>query len=289
MKPHAFRYLAPGTLEEAYGHLVEHGEEACVLAGGQSFVPMMNFRLASPGVLVDINALAPLAGIAAAGDMLRIGALTRHCEVEGSAAVAKATPLIASAMPHVAHLAVRNRGTLGGSLALADPAAELPACMLLLDAVMVVGSRAGTRRVTADGFFQGLYATDLGPVELLLGVEIPVRAAGEIFAFQEFSRRHGDFALAGVVARGRAQNGVVEDIRIVAFGIGDRPVALTNAGALIGSSSGRLPDLQPLKDAITSEVAIEGDARHSGALRAQLTAVLVQRCISELTAQARIN
>ncbi len=196
MKPARFDYARPATLAEALALLAQ--PEAAVLAGGQSLMPMMNLRVARPALLVDINRLPGLGEIRLAGGVLRIGALARHAEVLASPLVAQAAPLLPQALAQVAHAAIRNRGTLGGSLSLADPAAELPACMLALDATLVVASARGERRIPAGAFFHGLYSTALAADELLLAAELPAAAPGWRFAFLEVARRHGDFAMAGV-------------------------------------------------------------------------------------------
>jgi len=196
MKPARFDYARPATLAEALALLAQ--PDAAVLAGGQSLMPMMNLRVARPALLVDINRLPGLGEITLAGGTLRIGALARHAEVLASPLVAQAAPLLPQALAQVAHAAIRNRGTLGGSLSLADPAAELPACMLALDATFVVASARGERRIPAGDFFHGLYSTALAPDELLLAAELPAAAPGWRFAFLEVARRHGDFAMAGV-------------------------------------------------------------------------------------------
>ena len=197
MKPAPFAYHAPSSIDEALALLHEHGSDAKPLAGGQSLIPAMNFRLATPAVLVDLNRIASLSGVSRDTAGLQIGAMTRHRTLERSADVAEAAPLVAAAMPYVAHAAIRTRGTLGGSLAHADPAAELPAVMLALNASFTLASRAGSRIVPAAGFFAGLFATAIEPGELLVGITVPARADRSAAVFDEVSRRHGDFALAG--------------------------------------------------------------------------------------------
>src|SRR6266436_5665465 len=174
MKAPGFAYARPASVAEALALLAEHKDEARVLAGGQSLVPMLNFRVAAPRVLVDINRIAGLSGIKLAKNHIRIGALTRHVELERSADVARHLPLIASAMPHIAHPAIRNRGTFGGSCALADPAAELPACALALGATFIAAGKKGERRIAAQDFFKGLYATALKAGELLVAAEFQI-------------------------------------------------------------------------------------------------------------------
>ena len=178
MKPAPFAYFRAQTLDDVFEVLADRGDGARILAGGQSLMATLNMRLSAPDVLVDIGRVEGLAGIEDAGDSLRIGAMTRHVDVESSALIATHAPLIASAMPHVAHPAVRNRGTFGGSIAFADPAAELPACAVALEARMRIAGRNGARTVDADAFFGGLYETAIGPGEVLVSVEVPRIAAG---------------------------------------------------------------------------------------------------------------
>src|SRR5207245_1856142 len=189
MKAPRFAYARPASVAEALALLAEHKDEARVLAGGQSLVPMLNFRLAAPKVLVDINRIAALAGIKVTRNHVRIGALTRHVEIERSADVARHLPLVAAAMPHVAHPAIRNRGTFGGSCALGDPAAELPACALALGATFIAAGKKGERRIAAQDFFKGLYATALKGGELLVAAEFPLPEPGYVSAFGELARR----------------------------------------------------------------------------------------------------
>src|SRR5213593_2476928 len=223
MKAPRFAYARPASVAEALALLAEHKDEARVLAGGQSLVPMMNFRVAAPKVLVDINRIGSLAGIKVAKSFVRIGALTRHVELERSADIAEHLPLVAAAMPHIAHPAIRNRGTFGGSCALADPAAELPACALALGATFVVAGKKAERRIAAQDFFRGLYATALKTGELLVAAEFPLPKPGYVSAFGELARRHGDYAMVGVAAHGSTQGKKFSDMRVVFFGVADRP------------------------------------------------------------------
>ncbi len=194
MKAPRFSYVRAESVEHALGLLEEHGEEARILAGGQSLMPTLNMRLSQPKLLIDINRLAALEGISLRGDNVRIGALARHVAVANSPIVAEHLPLIAEAMPHVAHVAVRNRGTFGGSIALADPAAELPACALALGATFVVAGAGGRRSIAAADYFRGLYETARKPNELLVEALVPVQRPGFVSVFMELARRHGDFA-----------------------------------------------------------------------------------------------
>ena len=191
MKPAPFAYVRADTLDDVFQVLDRHGDGARILAGGQSLMATLNMRLSTPEVLVDIGRVADLAGIEDTGDTIRIGAMTRHVEVETSALVADHAPLFTSAMPHIAHPAIRNRGTLGGSIAFADPAAELPACSVALESRMSIAGRDGTRTVEAAAFFRGLYETAVGPGEILTAVEVPKIAPGWKSGFMELARRHG--------------------------------------------------------------------------------------------------
>ncbi len=282
MKAPAFAYAKPRTLEAACALLEEHGDKARVLAGGQSLVPMLNLRVASPELLVDINAIEGLAGIAIEGNTLRIGALTRHREIEQSALVAEHCPLLTQAAPHIAHVAIRNSGTFGGSIALADPAAEWPACCLALDAVVVLHSRAGERRVPAREFFRGLFATALGPAELVRAVEIPL-APRHRSVFLELSRRRGDYALVGVAAMARQEDGRLFDVRLAYLGAGDRPLLAAAAmkvaeGRRAGSYSAELGT------ALAADLAPMADLESSARTKMQLANVLARRALAALAA-----
>ena len=233
MKAPRFHYVRPESLEGALQLLAEHGEDARILAGGQSLMPTLNMRLSQPKVLIDINRIDSLKGIALRDGMVRIGALARHVAVQNSALVVEKLPLIAEAMPHVAHVAVRNRGTFGGSIALADPSAEMPACVLALGARIVVESVRGRRTVAADDFFIGLYETARAPDELLVEVLIPPQKPGHVSVFMELARRHGDFAIAGLACYARISGDVIGDARLAYFGTETRPVLAMRAMAAI--------------------------------------------------------
>lgn len=286
MKAPHFRYARPATVEEALALLARHGDEAAVLAGGQSLLAALNMRLASPALLVDINRLAPLAGIEERGDAVRIGALTRHAEVAASPIVARHAPLIARAMPHVAHVAVRNRGTFGGSLALADPAAELPACAVALGARLVLQSVRGRRTVTAEAFFKDLYTTDRAADELLIEVEIPKRPGWRV-GFGELSRRQGDFAVVGLAAAAEIGGGTVRELRLVYFGAESHAHVAGHAAAL---ARGR-----PLDEATTAAIvdALDRDLEPMGNLQGRpdtkmhWARVLTRRVLAEMAEPAR--
>ena len=263
MKPSVFSYVKPATLSDALGLLSKHGEDAQILAGGQSLVPTLNMRLSSPDLLVDINGLDELSGVRLEGDHIRIGALTRHVDIENSSIIAEHCPLIALAMPHIAHPAIRNRGTFGGSIALADPAAELPACMCALEATIEVVGNGGTREIVAKDFFKGLYETELENGEIVTAVAVPIVTPKTIIAFDELSRRHGDYAMAGLAVSAKMDDKKIETINICFFAISGKPILaegaakILNNGIIDGNSLKKAleqleNDLDPLPDLYAS-------------------------------------
>jgi carbon-monoxide dehydrogenase medium subunit len=277
LKPAPFAYVKAAALDQVLDLLVRHGDEARLLAGGQSLIPSLNLRLAAPALLIDINGLDELAGIAVADGTLRIGALTRHRAIEQSGEIARHAPLLAQAMPFVAHPAIRNRGTLGGSIALADPAAELPACALALDARIELRGPTGPRTVAASAFFRGLYETDLRPDEVVTAISIPTPGPGRRSAFAELARRHGDYALAGLAATARVDGGTLHDLRLVFFGIGSRPTLAATAGAVLESGAG---DLQA---ALAADLEPLADLQAGAATKLHLAGVLTARVVAQLT------
>jgi carbon-monoxide dehydrogenase medium subunit len=281
MKPASFEYYRPQTVDEALALLAEHAGDAKPLAGGQSLIPAMNFRLATPAVLVDLNALADLAYIRDDGEGLRLGSMTRQRSVERSASVARHAPLIHETMPSIAHPAIRTRGTVGGSLAHADPAAELPAVMLALNATFNLRSRTRSRSVQAGDFFGGLFSTAIEPGELLTEIEIPKATHRSGYAFQEVSRRHGDFALVGVASwvslddRGRCG-----DARIALLSVGDRPMLAEQAAAAL---SGQAPSAEAIRAAADAaahkDIDPSSDLHASAKYRRHLASVLTRRVL----------
>jgi carbon-monoxide dehydrogenase medium subunit len=296
VKPASFRYFAPRSLEETLALLAEHGDEAKLLAGGQSLVPAMNFRLARPAVLIDCNGVDELAYVSSGeetpGAALRIGAMTRQRAVERSAEVARATPLLHRAMPFVAHPQIRNRGTIGGSLAHADPAAELPAVALTLDARFLLLHRGGERWIPARAFYTGLFATALEAGEILAEIEIPPPAARTGWAFQEFSRRHGDFALAGVAAAvSLVADGRCAGATIALLGVGEGPILAQRAGDLLADAEVRDGALDAGAIEEAARVAVEdleplSDLHASADFRRHLARVLVERSLHAAAADA---
>ena len=287
MKPAPFAYVRAGTLDDVFRLLDEHGDGARILAGGQSLMATLNMRLSAPEVLVDIGQVPGLAGIEDMGDVLRIGAMTRHADVEASGLAAAHAPLLASAMPHVAHPAIRNRGTFGGSIAFADPAAELPACAVALRARMTIAGRSGTRTVGADSFFRGLYETALGPGEVLTAVEVPKIAPGWRSGFMELARRHGDYAIIGLAAHVRVDDGgrFGGGGRLVFFGAGDRPAAAVRAAALLEGETWSDALAARVADALGEELDPFEDLNADAAMRRHLAGVLARRTLAPLAAR----
>ncbi len=284
MKPAPFAYHRPATLDEAFYLLERYGPDARLLAGGQSLVPALNMRLATPAALVDINRLPGLDAIVFAPEGLTIGALARQEAVLRSPLVARHAPLVAQAMPQVAHLALRTRGTVGGSLAQADPAAELPACAVALEAVLRVARRGAAREIPAARFYRGIYTTALEPGEILTGVVIPPLAAGWRSHFSELARRHGDYALVALAAHGRIADGALGEARLVFAGVGLTPVRAGRAEAAV---SGRRPDAATLAEAgraLDADLDPPADIHASAALRRHLARVLLSRALTALTA-----
>ncbi len=285
MKPPPFAYARPATVDEACALLAEHGDNARLLAGGQSLMATLNMRLSSPDLLIDINRIDELAGIALDGEVLRIGAMTRQVEIENSPLIAEHAPLIAQAMPHIAHAAIRNRGTFGGSIAFADPAAELPACVVALGARFILRSADGTRTVAADDFFHGLYDTELGANEMLTAVEIPVIAPGYRSAFMELARRHGDYAMVGIAVHARLMDGAIGDAQLVYFAAGERPVVARVAAAAIDGKAPSEETFEAAAGALDQDLDPPADLNADPATRLHLARVITRRALVQWAAQ----
>ena len=273
MKAPPFDYVRAQRQEDVFALLAQHGADAQILAGGQSLLASLNLRLSEPRLLIDITHLPGLAGIALDGDTLRIGALTRHVDIERSPLVARHAPLLAQAVRHVAHPAIRNRGTIGGSLCLNDPAAEYPACTVALGATLRLRSVAGVRDIAAEAFFTGVYGTALHFGEMLESIAIPILRDGQRSVFQELARRHGDYAMVGVAIHGPAAAP-----RIVFLAVGNGPTIARHAAAAlpegIAAAQARLgDDLDP-----------SGDLQAAPATRLHLARVLLGRALQEFAA-----
>jgi carbon-monoxide dehydrogenase medium subunit len=267
VKAPAFAYVKPKSLAEAFELLEQPG--AKVLAGGQSLIPSLNMRLSSPQLLVDITGLSALRTITLEQAVVRIGALVTHAQLGQSEDIRKHVPLLAAAVPHIAHPAIRNRGTFGGSIALADPAAEYPACLVALNASIVVQGKDGERIVSAESFFKGLFEVDLRPGELVVAAEIRAQLKDERCAFLELARRHGDYAIIGIAAVQSEGN------RFVFFGAGSTPVFARNAS--------REPDLGAARAALARELEPPADLYNSSTTKRHLAGVLLERAWNQLT------
>lgn len=289
MKPAAFDYFAPKSIDEALALLAEHGYDAKPLAGGQSLVPTMNFRLAQPAVLVDLNGIDELFFIREKGDGLRIGAMTRQRTVERSPLVQHRAPLIHETMPHIAHPQIRNRGTFGGSLAHADPASELPVLAVTLSARMRVLSSRGERWVNAKDFYIDLFATDLQPDELLVEIDIPAPPARTGWAFDEVSRRRGDYAMAGAAATVTLDDdGAIAAARLVYLSVGDFPTEAFQAeAALIGEQPTPTALRAAAEIAAAQDITPGSDIHASAAYRRHLARVLAERVLARAVERAK--
>ncbi len=289
MKPAAFEYHAPDSLEEALALLSDHGDDAKVLAGGQSLIPAMNFRIAQPGVLIDLNRIRALAFIEKDENKnLRLGAMARQSQIETNAVVKNFAPLLCETMPFIAHVQIRNRGTIGGSLAHADPAAELPAVMLALEAELGLKSQSRARWVAAKDFFVGMFATALAAGELLAEIRVPALAPRSGWAFEEFARRHGDYALAGVAAViTLAEDGSCAKARIALLSVGDGPVLAAQAGqSLLGQKITEQTLTEAAKIAANQDIDPGGDIHASANFRRHLAQVLTERALRRAWARA---
>jgi carbon-monoxide dehydrogenase medium subunit len=286
MKARNFRYIRPSSLSHAYRILTEGGGDAVPVAGGQSLLAGLNMRLSAPKLLVDIGDLKELAGQSWAGDIVRLGALTRHGELLRSELVQKELPLLMRAAAHIGHVAIRNRGTLGGSLAYADPAAELPACAVALGATLVLGSLAGEREVKAEDFFKGLFETDLRPGELIVAVKFPAAQAGVSIGFAELARRHGDFALVGLAAVATMQRERIGTARLVYFGCADRAKLAQSVSAAVAGLPTPLTDRSGFEHAIRQDLTPDDTPGLRADTRLHMATVLTRRVLNSLTNRA---
>jgi carbon-monoxide dehydrogenase medium subunit len=276
VKPAAFDYAKARSLEHAVELLGRAG--ARVLAGGQSLIATLNMRLSSPSLLVDINEVAGLDRIARRNGHIEIGALVRHAQAERSAEIAQAAPLVARALPHIGHPAIRNRGTIGGSIAFADPAAELPACLVALDGEIDIAGPAGPRTVEADDFFQGLFETALGPRDVLTAIRLPAATRDTRVGFAELARRHGDYAMVGLAAAARANGTKLADVRLAFFGVGATPVRARGAEQALAAG-----DLDAAVKALDQDLDPPDDVQAEGRVKRHLAGVLLRRVARQLS------
>jgi aerobic carbon-monoxide dehydrogenase medium subunit len=275
LKPAPFAYAKARSLAHAVDLLAQ--EEARLLAGGQSLIATLNMRLSHPTLLVDINGIDGLGGISLKDGQLEIGGLTRHAQAERSAEVARHAPLIALAMPHIGHPAIRNRGTIGGSLAFADPAAELPACFLALDGEAEINGPQGPRTVKADDFFKGLFETALTPRDVLTAIRLPAANADTRVGFAEFARRHGDYAMVGLAACARADGARLGDVRLAYFGVGPTPLRARNAETALARG-----DIDAAVASLSTDLDPPDDIQATGAVKRHLAGVLLRRVAGQL-------
>jgi carbon-monoxide dehydrogenase medium subunit len=274
VKPAPFAYKKVRSLAEAVALLCER-KDARLLAGGQSLIATLNMRLSAPSLLIDINGIGGLDGTTQKNGKVEIGALVRHAQAERSELIAKYAPLLARALPHVGHAAIRNRGTLGGSIAFADPAAELPACLLALDGEIEATGPKGRRTIRAQDFFRGLFETALGPQDVLTGIRVPAATKDSRVGFAELARRHGDYAIVGLAASARAAGKGLSDVRLAFFGVGATPARAKKAEAALAGGN---------VDAAVAALDLDpqDDLQASAAVKKHLAGVLLRRVATQL-------
>ena len=280
MKSPDFDYIKAQSLEQALELLAAHGDDARILAGGQTLLATLNMRLSEPALLIDITGLDTLRGVCLQGERLHIGALTTHREIEESPLVAQHAPLLCAAAPHIGHRAIRNAGTWGGSIAYGDPAAEWPCCLLALDGVITLQGPGGQRRVAADAFFLSLYTVDLQPGEIVAGADVPVAGLGDWFGFDELSRRHGDYATAGLAVAARFEGRIVRALRLAFLGLDATPVRARRTETLL---AGKILDEATIAIAVASlqgELDPIADLTHESGTKRHLATVLARRLLA---------
>ncbi len=274
MKPAPFAYKKARSLEDAIVALVEHAD-AKLLAGGQSLIATLNMRLSAPSLLIDINGISGLGGVAHKTGKIEIGALVRHAQAARTELITKYAPLIARALPHIGHAAIRNRGTLGGSVAFADPAAELPACLLALDGEIDAIGPKGKRTIRAQDFFKGLFETALGPQDVLIALRVPTAGKDTRTGFAELARRHGDYAMVGLAASARADGKKLSDVRLAYFGVGATAIRARKSEAALAGG-----DVEAAVAAL--DLDPPDDVHASGAVKKHLAGVLLRRVAKQL-------
>lgn len=275
MKPAPFAYAKARSVAHAIELL--GADDARLLAGGQSLIATLNMRLSHPALLIDLNGVGGLDGIVSSNGHLEIGALVRHAQAERSAELARRAPLIALAMPHIGHPAIRNRGTIGGSVAFADPAAELPACVLALDGELAIVGPQGSRAVKADDFFKGLFETALTARDVLTAIRIPAAGAETRVGFAEFARRHGDYAMVGLAASARADGKQLRDVRLAYFGVGSTPLRARHAEQALAAG-----EVEAAVRALAQDLNPPDDVQASGTVKTHLAGVLLRRVTRQL-------
>lgn len=279
MKAPEFDYAKPATLAQVFALLQEYGDEARLLAGGQTLMATLNMRLSDPALLIDLTGIDALRGIRVQGDALRIGALATHSEIEASPLVAQHAPLLALAAPHIAHRAIRNVGTWGGSIAYADPAAEWPTCLLALGGTVIAQGPAGERRIAADDFFRDLYTTALQADEVLVACEIPLARPDGWCHFTELARRHGDYAIVGLAASARRSGATLTQPRLVLLGVGTTPLRARQTESLLDGQALTPALIAQAVAALRAEIEPLPDLTNSPQTKRHLAGVLLQRLL----------
>lgn len=279
MKPAPFDYVAPTSLEAAVQALAAANGDGKIMAGGQSLVPLLNFRMARPSIVVDLRKISGLSFIGDCGLTVAIGALTRHADVERSSVVAAKLPVMSAAMPHVAHLAIRNRGTIGGSIAHADPAAEHPMLAVFYDATIKVQGPSGRRDIPAEQFFQAALTTSLEPDEIIYEIEYPILSSHNGWAFEEVARRFGDFALGCVAVSIEQNDGTIRDARVGVMGVDETPRRLREAEVVLRDAPAEAAVFEQFAEAVRVAVSPPTDVHVSSDYRRSLIGTLAKRAI----------
>jgi carbon-monoxide dehydrogenase medium subunit len=280
LKAPAFDYVKPRNLSEVFDLLAQYGDDARILAGGQTLMATLNMRLSDPKMLIDITGLPDLKRIEVRGNALHIGALVTHTAIESSALVAEQAPLLAAAAPHIAHRAIRNSGTWGGSIAYGDPAAEWPCCLVALDGTVVVQGKGGERRIKATDFFQDLYTTDLKHGEIVVGAEVPVMTRSHWCAFDELARRHGDYAVAGLALVAEFDGTTVRKLNLGLLGVGVIPLRAPRTEALLAGKKLDAATIEIAAASLKAELDPLADLTHGADTKRHLATVLMRRLLS---------
>jgi|TARA_B110000263_G_scaffold248420_1_gene263280 carbon-monoxide dehydrogenase medium subunit len=285
VKSPPFSYKRVETIEQVFDLLDQYGEEARILAGGQSLMATLNMRLSAPKLLIDINNIKEMDQIKLENNKIVVGALTRHNKVANSIDIKKYTPLVSKALPHIAHHAIRNRGTFGGSIAFADPAAELPAVSLALEASFVLQSRNGVRTVLAKDFFLGLFDTALHQNEIIVAIEIPIIKEDENCSFIELSRRQGDYAMIGIAVQGTIKAGIFSNMRLAFFGAGDRPLMAQKAIGILEGEKYTKEITNAVEESLSFDLDPLNDLNGPASMKMHLARVIASRALSEITSK----
>lgn len=280
MKSPNFDYIKVRTLDEAFSLLAQHGDDARILAGGQTLLATLNMRLSEPALLIDITGIDTLKTIEVRGNRLFIGALVTHTAIEGSALVAEHAPMLTAAAPHIAHRAIRNMGTWGGSIAFGDPAAEWPCCLTALDGVVVVQGVKGERRIAATDFFQNLYTTDLHLEEIVIGADVPIATTADWFVFDELARRHGDYAVAGLAVAAQFDGTIARSVRLAFLGIDSTPLRARHTESLLAGKTLNVTTIEAAIASLKTELDPMADLTHSGTTKLHLATVLARRLLT---------